>query len=818
MKNKHSIHGRYTMSSLLIPFTLLTAATTQAGEYANAVLADGPLAYYPLNEAAADLPPARNSGSLGEDGVGSHVGTARSVEGAIKGSSNGSAYFDGAGAHTLVPFHAALNPPAAESFTIEAWVKPTQDGLATAQAPLFNRRSTNPRQGWIFFQRAADTGFNFRMYNENGSSQSVNITGGTYTVGEWTHLAASWNGSTATLFVNGVAVGSQSDTYVANSGSPLAIGAYGADEAGDNPFTGAIDEVAFYGSALSEAQLKAHFDNANDPARTTGYEDLIASHAPLLYLHLNEPNALNLGAIGARADGTHTVGVTLGEPGALAGSDDTAASYTALVGADGGSPTSIPYAPELNPDGSFTVEAWIKPTIEGLGNAQSPLHNRSSTATNGNGIRGGWDFFQRNSSVGWNWRIFNGDGGARVFDLTGGPYTVGEWQHIVGVYDASGPTATLYQNGAVVATSSAPVGSYAPKTNGDLAIGSFGNPSLNDLGYENAFTGSIDEVAIYPSALSAGQVQAHFSNGINSARAVPYETLIITDKPSGYWRLNEAPHDPAVNLGTLGAVADGVNANTREVAGPGLPGFEAGNRARAFDGITSSIEIGNPSELNFTDQITLEAWVKPASGLNSVSYILGHGPNHNTSAETFLRIANGSYEVGSNDGTPHLAGSPATPDLTSGEWIHLVGTYDGEAWNLYRNGEAISTNADLTGALAVVDANWAIGARGRWKNAFGIVAGAAFPDQSFTGSIDEVAIYDYALSPAQAASHYSAGLSGGSPLTIAQSGALVILTWDIGILQASDTLRDDSFEDVGAVSPALVPASQVRKFYRLRFE
>ncbi len=249
-----------------------------------------------------------------------------------------------------------------------------------------------------------------------------------------------------------------------------------------------------------------------------------------------------------------------------------------------------------------------------------------------------------------------------------------------------------------------------------------------------------------------------------------------------------------------------------------MPGFGQGNKARDFDGISSSIEIGNPEGLNFNGQVTLEAWVKPDSDSNTGASILGHGPNHNFIAETSLRIANGLYEIGSNDGTPHLTSFTVTPDLTSGEWVHLVGTYDGNAWNLYRNGEAVSTTADLTGALAVTNANWAIGARGRWKDAFGILAGAAFPDRSFSGSIDEVAIYDYALTRAQASAHYSAGLSGGTPLTISQSASNVILTWDIGILQASDTLLDESFEDITDNSPATIPANQVRKFYRLRFE
>ncbi len=174
---------------LLFPLAFLTPG--YAGDYADAVLADAPLAYYPLNETVADLPAARNTGNLGSQGDGIHIGTKRSIGGAMKGSANGSARFDGSGSRTTVAFNSNLNPPATEPFTIEASVKPTLDGLANAQTPLFNRRSANPRQGWVFFQRAAETGFNFRMYNENGSSQSVDITGGAYLIGQWTHLAAT---------------------------------------------------------------------------------------------------------------------------------------------------------------------------------------------------------------------------------------------------------------------------------------------------------------------------------------------------------------------------------------------------------------------------------------------------------------------------------------------------------------------------------------------------------------------------------------------------------------------------------------------------
>lgn len=797
----------------------LSLHAAYAGSYSDIVQSDSPLAYYHLDETATVLATARNSGPLGTNGDGLHIGAIHGNGGAIVGSANGSAYYDGTGVRTIVPFNAAINPSATQPFTIEAWVKPTIDGLSNAQAPLFNRHSAGNRQGWVFFQRGSGTGFNFRMYNENGGNQSVDITGGAYTVGQWNHLVATWDGTTATLYVNGSFAGAQTAGYVANTDVPFSIGAYAADAPGDNPYTGYVDEVAWYSNALSPEQVLAHYNNANDATRTVAYETLVAQDGAVLYLRLNEPAAINSGTLGAAADGTHTVGVKLGAPGAIVGDPDTAASYAGLNQADGGSPTTIPYSPQLNPGGSFTIEYWVQPTVNGYGNAQCPMHNRTSTQSNGNGDRTGWDFFQRDQGVGWNWRLFNGSGGNRVFDLTGGPYTVGQWHHLVGVYDASGPSATLYLDGVVVATSSTPNGTYAPKQAGDLAIGSYANPALNDQGYENAFIGSIDEVAIYDAALSPAQVLAHYQNGTNAGRSVAYASLITSDSPAGYWRLDEAPSEVASNSGSLGAMAAGVGANAHTIAGPRPPayaGFDTNNNARTFDGTSSYIELGNPAGLNLAGVGSVEAWVRPAVAPNFEAYILGHGGDTGFNAEDALRIENYNYQIVSYDGGNHGA-SYAVPgeDLGPTDWVHLVGTYDGANWTLYRNGVSVGTSADVVGWLPVNDADWSIGARGRWTQAFGILASGSFPDRAFNGDIDEVAVYAYALSPQRVAAHYSAGVLGAHPITIMNSGTDVIITWPAGTLQEADEVTGP-YTDVEAASPLTTPASGNGKFYRIR--
>jgi hypothetical protein len=181
-----------------------------------------------------------------------------------------------------------------------------------------------------------------------------------------------------------------------------------------------------------------------------------------------------------------------------------------------------------------------------------------------------------------------------------------------------------------------------------------------------------------------------------------------------------------------------------------------------------------------------------------------------------LRIENGVYQIQSYNGTGHGASFAVPPaDLGSGDWVYLAGTYDGANWNLYRNGILVGTTPDTTGALPVVNANWAIGARGKWKYATGYPA--AGEDRVWSGGIDEAAIYNYALSPARIAAHYSAGVYGAHPLTITKSGGSVILTWPAGTLQQASVVTGPYNDVTGASSGYTVPATGM-KFYRVRFQ
>ncbi len=166
---------------------------------------------------------------------------------------------------TEVAFHPDLNPSAGQPFTVEYWAEPWREPTTgPGPCPVFNRvGGSGNRSGWIFFQRLADTGWNFAMYSGNGSTIGIDLTGGTSDAFVKHHVVAVYDGTTASLYHNGVLVDQGSGPYTANtSGVVFGIGSYTADGVGDNSYRGVIDDLAIYNVALTPEQIQAHYQAA----------------------------------------------------------------------------------------------------------------------------------------------------------------------------------------------------------------------------------------------------------------------------------------------------------------------------------------------------------------------------------------------------------------------------------------------------------------------------------------------------------------------------------------------------------------------------
>ena len=123
--------------------------------------------------------------------------------------------------------------------------------------------------------------------------------------GSWSHIVGTYNGTTMTLYVNGTKVARRRSTHEAiNAGKHLAIGCVIGAPTADDPayittsyFKGTIDEVRIYTRALSENEVRNHYERML-PTRTV---EAFAELAPVRegVRHRARDYALTVGDHGA---------------------------------------------------------------------------------------------------------------------------------------------------------------------------------------------------------------------------------------------------------------------------------------------------------------------------------------------------------------------------------------------------------------------------------------------------------------------------------------------------------------------------------------
>lgn len=193
------------------------------------------------------------------------------------------------------------------------------------------------------------------------------------------------------------------------------------------------------------------------------------------------------------------------------------------------------------------------------------------------------------------------------------------------------------------------------------------------------------------------------------------------------------------------------------------PTFISGQVGQAFklDGTDDAIQIADATSLKPAN-ISVSAWVKFDS-LNSVTsdaglqYILFKRGNGPFEAFSLFKLRGTGpddrihFLVGSNPTVNLRAAAVSTTVITTGQFYHLVGTYDGHDIKLYVNGVLERTQP----------ANFDIG----YINGKPLVIGGS--GEPFNGRVrglvDEVQIYNRVLSATEAQSIYETGTSGLCP-------------------------------------------------------
>ena len=224
---------------------LALPGAAQAAEYQDAVMADGPLSYWRLDE---------TSGTVAQDA------TANDRDGTFTNAALGAASpFLGAGTAVTLPKTGSIaGTVAASSGSVELWLNATklkkgeQAGIAAHGDPAGD--------GW-----ALGIGAKRKVaWKHAGATSQSKVT---LPTGIWTQVAVTWDGSKVRIYVNGNITKTVNGSAPASSNGAFVVGGNGA-----GAFTGAlagkVDEVALYQQVLTAQDIKDHFGAAHVPVNT----------------------------------------------------------------------------------------------------------------------------------------------------------------------------------------------------------------------------------------------------------------------------------------------------------------------------------------------------------------------------------------------------------------------------------------------------------------------------------------------------------------------------------------------------------------------
>ncbi|MGQ8338409.1 cadherin domain-containing protein [Sunxiuqinia sp. A32] len=158
---------------------------------------------------------------------------------------------------------------------------------------------------------------------------------------------------------------------------------------------------------------------------------------------------------------------------------------------------------------------------------------------------------------------------------------------------------------------------------------------------------------------------------------------------------------------------------------------------------SSYINLGKSFGDNIQDEVTLSAWIQPTLASGGYQGIIMHGgPNFDSFA---LYIHTNNQTIGfKTSGTSSSWTSVVAPALFDGNWHHLTATYDGSQKIIYLD-NTVLVKANSTGLIeSGAGYNLLIGA-GRDETP---------PTLIYTGLIDEVRIYNYALTSSEISELY----------------------------------------------------------------
>jgi hypothetical protein len=384
----------------------------------------------------------------------------------VEGFSGKARSFDGSNDAVIFGTSPGLNFGSSSPFTVEGWVKPA----ALVDYAGFVGKDAARNTPYSFMTTFMANG-RLSAYNTTASSWLDVCPAGSIAVGNWYHVAFSFDGSTMTGYVNGAACGSGAYNYTDNSTHSVNVGSWYSPTT-TYDFNGLIDEVRISNIGRSAEEIAEAYRAGRDKiiSQNIPSSDLSTNSKIPFYVAADRPGTYMQAMAGESAfsnfePDANTVGLWhLDE--AISGTtapyinDASSSRNNGRLGTGSSAPTSfqgkigkgrkfdsspknivVGNSTSLNPSTAQTVSAWVFPTGAQTGTGEILCHCNGST-----------DAYQfRVSGTAPHSASF------AVWNTSGTAYDVvspnmipdNQWTYVTGVFDSSNNTVKIYVNGAL---------------------------------------------------------------------------------------------------------------------------------------------------------------------------------------------------------------------------------------------------------------------------------------------------------------------------------------------------------------------------------
>jgi hypothetical protein len=550
-----------------------------------------------------------------------------------------------------------------------------------------------------------------RFLTGNNWGGATLTTSNSLATNTWYHIVATYDGTTKKIFINGI----QDPNTVTTSGSlntnsrSISIGAYDTGAGFTNYIPGFIDEVKIYKYAQSLDQVKSSFNKYAHVLGATDNQNL--SNGLIGYWKMDESDWTNDCSTTSVTDSSGNGYNGKSCPSTTGPDPSTTAKFGTAANLDGSNDyidlvASSNFIPSTN--SPITVSAWVRPTAIAAGNFTERVVGIASSSTLSSFIMG----FDNSNQA------FFYDGVTR--HQFSGTYSTNTWHYMTVTFDGS--NARLYMNGVQDGSPISTSLSAGHSTTAKIGV--------NPTGAGSFFNGQIDEVRIYNRALSATELAQLYN---------------FSPAPVGYWNMDEASGSILLNRGTAGSTING--SMTGAVYKDGKYG-----RGISTDGSSTYASIPDDNSIDFdTNQnFTVNFWMKDNGGNATTDAVVEKWAGSAPYPYVF-RLNGSSVDFRRWDTTnnPAAIGTKAVND--SG-WHHVAGVKDGSVLYIYIDGILSGQANDTTSGTTVNASTVGLGRRQTGTN-------------HWNGQLDELKIYNYALTAGQVVEDMNAGHPApGSPI------------------------------------------------------